>query len=367
MVDDYTRFIWIWFLNTKDMKATSKAIREFKAQVENQFECKIKRCRSDNGTGEFANKEWKIIIAEAGIQHEPSPPDTQDRNGVAERAIRTLKEMATSLLVQAKLPPIFWAEAIATAVYIRNRVPTSASLTGLVPLFMAYPNLKEDQYSHLVPFGCLCFVIVPEDKQESFTSKTRVCLFLGYVWNSTTVYKVIDVATLYIFTTVQVRFDEEQFPGLPQITPNPNLSPLETKSRIPIGGFDKPGLSNQPISNEPAAKKPRIDSGDRSISNKEPARTRERKIGIPDRSRRPVDSGVKALSQKSDFEGSQVPGQLVVAKSPSASPSAYTVNTAHGLTVSVINLVSGLTYFDLVRDELLTSSMDEELNLFTLL
>jgi len=37
---------------------------------------------------------------------------------------RTLVEMARCLLSQANLPKEFWAEAVATVVYIRNRYPT---------------------------------------------------------------------------------------------------------------------------------------------------------------------------------------------------------------------------------------------------
>lgn len=100
IVDDYTRYIWIWFLESKDMKATSAALSEFKVYAENQFKCNIKRARTDNGTGEFMNKEWNKVVTTAGIQREPSPPYNQAKNDVAERTIRTIKDVATSMLVQ---------------------------------------------------------------------------------------------------------------------------------------------------------------------------------------------------------------------------------------------------------------------------
>ena len=56
-VDDVTRYVWAWLLKTKDKAATSKAIKEFLAFVKNQFGVEIKRARTDNGTGEFANSE----------------------------------------------------------------------------------------------------------------------------------------------------------------------------------------------------------------------------------------------------------------------------------------------------------------------
>lgn len=105
ILDDFTRYIWIWFLKSKDKEACIKALREFKAYAENQHQRKIQRARSDNGTGEYANSEWREMVTESGIQHKPSPPNHQDRNGASERMIRTLKEMSTSILVQAGLPP----------------------------------------------------------------------------------------------------------------------------------------------------------------------------------------------------------------------------------------------------------------------
>ena len=57
VVDDYSRYIWLYFLATKDMQSTSAALKQFKAYAENQFECKIKWSRTNNGTGEFKNKK----------------------------------------------------------------------------------------------------------------------------------------------------------------------------------------------------------------------------------------------------------------------------------------------------------------------
>jgi hypothetical protein len=117
-----------------------------------------------------------------------------------------------TLIVQAGLLPLYWSETLATAVYLRNRIMTNASISGLTPFSTLYPkNRDEDHYSRLRPFGCLCYALVPEEKQENFTTKTRVCLFLGYVWNSRSIYKVIDVVTHHVFTTPSVDFDEYSF------------------------------------------------------------------------------------------------------------------------------------------------------------
>ena len=47
-------------------------------------------------------------------------------NGVGERKNRTVVEMAGSMLQAKGLPTCFWAEAVATTVYILNLSPTRA-------------------------------------------------------------------------------------------------------------------------------------------------------------------------------------------------------------------------------------------------
>ena len=53
-------------------------------------------------------------------------PYSPEQNGVAERMNRTLVEYARAMIAHAGLSNSYWAEAIATAAYIRNRMPTTA-------------------------------------------------------------------------------------------------------------------------------------------------------------------------------------------------------------------------------------------------
>ncbi|CAL9132929.1 unnamed protein product, partial [Musa textilis] len=49
-----------------------------------------------------------------------------DQNGVAERRNRTLLDIVRSMLSNSNIPKFLWTEALKTAVYILNRVPTKA-------------------------------------------------------------------------------------------------------------------------------------------------------------------------------------------------------------------------------------------------
>ena len=67
-----------------------------------------------------------------GIRRHLTNVYTPQKNGVAKRINRTLLGMARSMLTFKNLSPKYWAEAIHTTFYLRNRSPT-ASLDGITP------------------------------------------------------------------------------------------------------------------------------------------------------------------------------------------------------------------------------------------
>ncbi|KAI3754739.1 hypothetical protein L1987_54529 [Smallanthus sonchifolius] len=116
---DFSRFSWVFFLATKD--ETHETIIDFVKRIENIFDSKVSIIHSDNGT-EFKNKLINSFCAEKGITHQYSAARTPQQNGVAERKNRTLREAAHIMLVDSKLPIIFWAEAVNTTCYVLNKV-----------------------------------------------------------------------------------------------------------------------------------------------------------------------------------------------------------------------------------------------------
>ena len=52
IVDDYSRFIWVIFL--QDKSETQETLKRFLRRVQNEFELKVKKIRSDNRS-EFKN------------------------------------------------------------------------------------------------------------------------------------------------------------------------------------------------------------------------------------------------------------------------------------------------------------------------
>jgi transposase InsO family protein len=117
IVDDYSRFTWVFFLQKKSQ--TQETLKGFLRQAQNEFGLRIKKIRGDNRT-EFENSQLEVFLEEEGIKHEFSSPYTPQQNGVVESKNRTLLDMARTMLDEYKKPDQFWAEAINTACYSIN-------------------------------------------------------------------------------------------------------------------------------------------------------------------------------------------------------------------------------------------------------
>ena len=111
--------------------------------------------------GEYTSAEFTMYLKKEGVHHEFTVPKTPQQNSVAEWMNRTLVEVIRSILSDAKLPKMFWAEALSTAVYLRNLNPTTA-VQGKIP-FEAWTKEKPD-VGHLKAFGCLCYAHVAKDE-----------------------------------------------------------------------------------------------------------------------------------------------------------------------------------------------------------
>ena len=67
---------------------------------------------------------------------------------------RTIIEKARCMLFEANLEKKFWAEAVATEVYLINRSPSRA-LNGKIPEEL-WSN-KIIDYNRIKIFGCVCY------------------------------------------------------------------------------------------------------------------------------------------------------------------------------------------------------------------
>jgi transposase InsO family protein len=123
IMDDYSRFTWVFFLQEKSQ--TQETLKGFLRWTQNEFGLRIKNIRSDNGT-EFKNSQIEGFLEEEGIKHEFSSPYMPQQNGVVERKNRTLLDMERTMLDEYKTLDRFWAEAVNTAVGAKAKTPPFA-------------------------------------------------------------------------------------------------------------------------------------------------------------------------------------------------------------------------------------------------
>ena len=173
-IDDKSRYTWTYVLKQKSQLFSK--FGEWKSMVERLSGRKLMTLRSDNG-GEYTSTEFDAYCKTEGVRHEFTVPRTPEQNGVAERMNRTLQESVRSMLSESKLPKRFWAEALSTAAYLRNRSPTNAVI-GMTP-YEAWTGDKPS-VKHLRVFGCVCYAHVPKDERKKLDPKARECIFLGY-------------------------------------------------------------------------------------------------------------------------------------------------------------------------------------------
>ena len=84
---------------------------------------------SNNGSGEYNNKNFRSILAVRGIAFEPCPPQRQHKNGIVERMIGVQTQKARAMMLDSQAPMQFWAEVINTAYYLHRSTPNQ-SLDG---------------------------------------------------------------------------------------------------------------------------------------------------------------------------------------------------------------------------------------------
>jgi hypothetical protein len=198
IVDDYSRFAWVFFLQEK----SQETLKGFLRRAQNEFGLRIKKIRNNNGT-KFKNSQIEGFFEE-DIKHEFSSPYTPQQNGVVERKNRTLSDMAITMLDEYKTPVRFWAKAINTACYSINRLYLHRILkkTSYELLTGKKPNV-----SYFRVFGSKCFILIKQGRSSKFAPKAVEGFLLGYDSN-TRAYRVFNESTGLVEVSCDIVFDE---------------------------------------------------------------------------------------------------------------------------------------------------------------
>jgi len=143
ILDDCAHYTWTFPLRLKSN--TFSVLSNFFSYVRAQFDSMIKAVQCDNGR-EFDHSSARTFFLTHGVVFRMSCPYTSQQNGRVERTLRTVNNIVWSLLFQASLPPVYWANSLHTATYLLNRHPTK-TLDGRTPFFALYST--RPSYTHL--------------------------------------------------------------------------------------------------------------------------------------------------------------------------------------------------------------------------
>ena len=203
-IDDYSRYTFVYFMKNKN--EVLEKFKEFHTYAMNVTGRPIKILRSDNG-GEYSSKEFESFLKKNGIVHQLGVPYNPAQNGVAERMNRTIVESTQSMLSHAQMPNEFWAEAVNTSVYVRNRSPTT-SLSGITPYECLFK--KKPDVSNLRVFGCVAYVHIPNNQRKKLDAKSKKSIFMGYP-EGVKGYKLYDPISRKFTCSRDVIFLEKNF------------------------------------------------------------------------------------------------------------------------------------------------------------
>jgi hypothetical protein len=102
------------------------------------------------------------------------------------------------------LPGEFWAEAVATTVYVLNRSPTKG-VAGRTPYEVWHG--KKPAVNHLRTFGCVAYVKNTTPNLKKLDDRNRPMIFVGYE-QGTIGYRVYDPVSRRVRVSRDVVFDE---------------------------------------------------------------------------------------------------------------------------------------------------------------
>ncbi|RVW95943.1 Retrovirus-related Pol polyprotein from transposon TNT 1-94 [Vitis vinifera] len=166
--EEKKKMTWLCLMKTKD--EVNLLFQNFHKMIETQYNAKVRVLRSDNG-GEYQSSDLQKYLEEHDIIHQTTCSSTPQQNGVAERKNRHLLEVVRASLIAAKIPISYWGEAITSATYLINRVPSSP-INFQTPLQALTNVIVAPTVPNLPPrvFGCMAFVHLHKHQRTKLTS-----------------------------------------------------------------------------------------------------------------------------------------------------------------------------------------------------
>jgi len=176
----------------------------------------IGKYTTDNGS--FGASEFVDVIQTKGQIVKFCGVGAHHQNGVAERIIRTVSNMARVMMLHASIrwpstaDPALWPMVVDYAVHLYNHVPSSK--TGQSPMDLFTKSiLPRHGLKDLHVWGCPCYVLDPKlqngQKLPRWQPRSRRAIFVGISHvHSTNVPLVLNLTTGHISPQFHVVFDD---------------------------------------------------------------------------------------------------------------------------------------------------------------
>jgi hypothetical protein len=172
-LDDYIKLSVVQPLKKKsDVVAIIEGVL---ACLELQTGKKVKAVQTDRG-GEYVNKEMTTLLSKRGITHRKTAGYSPEPNGSAERLNRDLQEKGRTMLEDLGLGEELWAEAMVTANYTCNRLPSRVHRKTPWEKFFG----KKPGVSHMRVFGARAYMHIPKENKKKMQSVSERGVFVGY-------------------------------------------------------------------------------------------------------------------------------------------------------------------------------------------
>jgi len=209
---NHTRYCWVYLM--KHRSEFFEIHAAFRAFIKTQHSDVIKCFRCDLG-GEYTSNKFCQMLALDRIIHQTSCTDTPEQNGAAERKHRHIIETTYSFLLFAFVPSEFQGEAFLTAISLINTISSSYS-SSLSPFEKLYGYVPD--YPSCRVFSCTCFVLHPHVERSKLSSRSVICVFLGY-GEGKKGYRCFDPITQKLYMSRHVVFLEDiPFFSIPSTT-----------------------------------------------------------------------------------------------------------------------------------------------------
>ncbi|CAI5952416.1 unnamed protein product [Closterium sp. NIES-65] len=178
VVDDYSRYTSVFPLRSKGAvtKVLIDWIREARLQLRRSFgsDFPVLRLHSDRG-GEFSSRLLRDYCRVQGIRQTFTLPDSPQQNGIAERRIGMVMDVARTSMMHAAAPHFLWPFAVRYAAHQLNLHPR-VSRPAMSPVLLWTGKVGDASVFRV--WGSRAFV--RDLSADKLSPRAAPCVFLGF-------------------------------------------------------------------------------------------------------------------------------------------------------------------------------------------